>query len=141
MQLMILTDQVPEVNGGDAALKVHLSVLVEGGVGVDLELSEPVRRHRAVVQRRVVRVRPRRPVRIAIPVVVAEQVVLPDLTETWRIQAQVKNSAVVKKLLNSSNAMGLLNGRATDLCVACNLEWLINGTEEVLNEGQNTTLD
>ena len=79
---MIPTNQVPEVNGGDAALEVHLSVLVEGGVGVDLKLAEPIRRHRAVVQRRVVRVRPRRPVGIAIPVVVAKQVVLPDLTET-----------------------------------------------------------
>ena len=91
---MIPTNQVPEVNGGDAALEVHLSVLVEGGVGVDLKLAEPIRRHRAVVQRRVVRVRPRRPVGIAIPVVVAEQVVLPDLIEIWRIKAQVKNNAV-----------------------------------------------
>ena len=74
-----LTDQIPEVDGGDAALEVHLAVLVEGGVGVDLEAAQALRRHRAVVQRWVIRVRPRRSVGVAVPVVVAEQVVLPDL--------------------------------------------------------------
>ena len=138
---MIPTNQVPEVNGGDAALEVHLSVLVEGGVGVDLKLSEPIRRHRAVVQRRVVRVRPWRPVGIAIPVVVAKQVVLPDLTETSTRRFRQKFIIVqgihsAEKFIISSS---ILIGWSTDLCVACNLEWLINGTEEILNVGQKST--
>ena len=69
---------VPEVDGRDAALEVHLAVLLEGRVGLDLEAAQAVRGLDALVERRLVHVAPRRAIRVAVAVIVAQQVVLAD---------------------------------------------------------------
>ena len=51
--------QVPEVDTGHAPLEVHLPVLVEGSVGVYLQLSQPFTWHGAIVQWWLVLVAPR----------------------------------------------------------------------------------
>ncbi|CAN8016896.1 unnamed protein product [Ixodes persulcatus] len=50
--------QVPQVDRGHSTLEVHLPVLVEGLVGIHLQLAQTLRRERPVLQRRVVAVTP-----------------------------------------------------------------------------------
>ena len=54
---------------------IHFTVDVEDVVELDLEVAQLLRGDRAVAQRRVVLVAPRRAVRVAVTVVVAQQVV------------------------------------------------------------------
>jgi len=49
---------VPEVDRAHAALEVHLAVLLEGRVSLDLELAQPVRGLDALVEGRIVDIRP-----------------------------------------------------------------------------------
>lgn len=81
--------EVPQVRAGHAALVIHLAVLVEGVIGLDLQLPQSLRRHRAVLQRRVVRVGPRRAVRVTIAVVVAQQVIFARLAVLGDLQRLV----------------------------------------------------
>ena len=55
--------KVPEVDGRNASLKIHFSVLVECSVGIDLQLPQSLAWHRTIVQGRLILVAPRRPVR------------------------------------------------------------------------------
>ena len=50
--------EVPEIDGGHAALKVELAVRVEGLVGLDFQLAQARRRRGAVLDRRLVCVGP-----------------------------------------------------------------------------------
>eukprot|EP00052_Salpingoeca_macrocollata_P016164 m.129529 g.129529 ORF g.129529 m.129529 type:complete len:353 (+) comp19950_c1_seq1:41-1099(+) len=68
--------QVPQVHRRHTTLKIKVAVGVEGAVGLDLKLAQLVRGRGAVLQRRVECVGPRRAVRVAVAVVVAQQVVL-----------------------------------------------------------------
>ena len=124
--------------------------MVEGGVGVDLEAAQALRRHRAVVQRWVVRVRPRRSVGVAVPVVVAEQVVLPDLIAVsiqrfsydsvtdFKVEiSKISQGRSMQPKMDSQDDMVLVNRRSIDLRVARDLEGLIYGAEEILYEWQN----
>eukprot|EP00635_Sarcinochrysidales_sp_CCMP3193_P011973 CAMPEP_0118890160 /NCGR_PEP_ID=MMETSP1166-20130328/754_1 /TAXON_ID=1104430 /ORGANISM="Chrysoreinhardia sp, Strain CCMP3193" /LENGTH=366 /DNA_ID=CAMNT_0006828763 /DNA_START=85 /DNA_END=1185 /DNA_ORIENTATION=+ len=71
--------EVPEVDRRRAPLEVELAVGVEQLVRLDLELPQVRRRHEAVVEGRLVAIRPRRPVRVPVAVVVAQQVLEPRL--------------------------------------------------------------
>lgn len=78
--------QIPKVDGADAALVVQLPVDIEGLVGADLHAADllggRVRGAAAAAaarERRVELVAPRRPVAVAVAVVVAEEVLAPRL--------------------------------------------------------------
>lgn len=67
--------QIPEVDAAHPALVVQLAVYIEGLVGRNLQLPHPLTRNGAILEGRVELIAPRGPVAVAIPVVVAEQVV------------------------------------------------------------------
>lgn len=80
--------QIPKIDGADAALVVQLPVDIEGLVGADLHAADllggRVRGAAAAAaaaarERRVELVAPRRPVAVAVAVVVAEEVLAPRL--------------------------------------------------------------
>ena len=50
--------KVPQVDRGDTPFKVHLSVLVEGSVGVNLELPQLLSGHSSILQGGFVSVAP-----------------------------------------------------------------------------------
>ena len=53
--------EIPQVHAGHSTLEVHLSVLVESVVGLDLELTQRLRWHGSVFEWGVVAVAPWRP--------------------------------------------------------------------------------
>ena len=70
---------IPEVDRRNATFEVHFSVLLESGISLDLEFSKAIGGLNTLVERRLVLVRPWRSVRVAVSIVIAQEVVLADV--------------------------------------------------------------